>query len=39
MVLDYSEYSEEYDRFDPGITEEELEAELEDEIGYTNRQD
>lgn len=31
MVQDYPEYNEDYERFDPGITEEELDAELEEE--------
>lgn len=33
MVVDYPEYAEDYERFDPGIPEEELEAELEEELG------
>jgi len=32
MVQDYPEYAAEYERFDPGITEEELEEELREEL-------
>jgi len=32
MVQDYPEYAEDYEHFDPGVTEEELEAELREEL-------
>lgn len=38
LKQDYPEYRE-YEAFDPGISEEELEAELEEELGNTDRQD
>ena len=38
MVQDYPEYRE-YEAFDPGVSEEELEAELGEELGDTERAD